>query len=530
MFTHPNAVYAKLFFNQHHTRHQYHQHGHTYIGSTSITIPKREYNRHAKLKQLHNNHPISAELSLRYWHSKNNLHHYSTIYLSHHDTYDQAWTYEHLRIQEWQPTLNWPYIQRHLKLKASGWQFSKHRTAFTRMSTHKRLFQRLRRRQHTIKQPHLHTSQRLHALTVLRELSKHTLSSFQTSTAIRSGKYTDLEIYAFRRMAASLEEPDRSRVLHLLHSALSFRNLTPPKANKPFTIPFLSHSTFSSSTEKWLRTLIQHHMHHVIPFHPPTTKLREAAHKTLRSRLYNHKRWEELFSTHPTAADMPCSCHHMHTLLRPNHTPPLYDGHYVLTLEDLQLPSHLELFLQANMNSTFFPTKTQYFQHFEQQLTYWLRHHGLPTALHQHSLPFLHQQWKQHIDNLLYTPRFTSRNVTQLQQFLTDKLVLHHADHELQNLRLFCPQHYFHGCLTTWNTPQLFLPLPDLTAQQLHQFLTQSFPASIRKAYPWGFRAKFYTPHGVVSSNKRNPGERVEQSSAISDPSQAHYYEPPPKH
>ena len=178
MFTHPNAVYAKLFFNQHHTRHQYHQHGHTYIGSTSITIPKREYNRHAKLKQLHNNHPISAELSLRYWHSKNNLHHYSTIYLSHHDTYDQAWTYEHLRIQEWQPTLNWPYIQRHLKLKASGWQFSKHRTNFTRMSTHKRLFQRLRRRQHTIKQPHLHTSQRLHALTVLRELSKHTLSSF----------------------------------------------------------------------------------------------------------------------------------------------------------------------------------------------------------------------------------------------------------------------------------------------------------------------------------------------------------------
>ena len=67
--------------NQHPTAHQYHQHGHTYIGSTSISIPKREYNRHAKLKQLQNNHPISAELSLRYWHSKQNLHDYSTIYL-----------------------------------------------------------------------------------------------------------------------------------------------------------------------------------------------------------------------------------------------------------------------------------------------------------------------------------------------------------------------------------------------------------------------------------------------------------------
>ena len=167
-----NAVYAKLLFNQHHSHHQYHQHGHTYIGSTSIGIPKREYNRHAKLKQLHNNHPISAELSLRYWHSQNTLHQYSTIYLSHHDTYDQAWTYEHLRIQDWQPTLNWPYIQRHLHLKASGCQFAKHRTQFTRMATHKRLFQQLRRRQRTIKQPNLHTSERLHVLTVLRELSK----------------------------------------------------------------------------------------------------------------------------------------------------------------------------------------------------------------------------------------------------------------------------------------------------------------------------------------------------------------------
>ena len=173
------------------------------------------------------------------------------------------------------------------------------------MATHKRLFQRLRRRQKTIKQPNLHTSQRLHALTVLRELSKHTRSFFETSTAIRSGKYTDLEIYAFRRMAASLEEPDRSRVLHLIHSALTFRNLTTPKTNKPLTIPFLAHSIFLSDTEKWLRTLVQHHIHHVIPFHPPTKKLREAAHKTVRSRLYNHKQWADHFTTQPSANNMP---------------------------------------------------------------------------------------------------------------------------------------------------------------------------------------------------------------------------------
>ena len=90
----------------------------------------------------------------------------------------------------------------------------------------------------------------------------------------------------------------------------------------------------------------------------------------------------------------------MHSLLRPNHTPPLHDGHYVLTLDDLQLPSHLQIFLQANMNSTFFPTKTQYFQLFQQQLhsmvtTPWSTHRPLPTQL-TFSTPTMETTHRQH--------------------------------------------------------------------------------------------------------------------------------------
>ena len=86
----------------HHTC--YHQHGHFYIGSTGIGIPHREHNRRAKLKQLQNNIPISAELSLRYWHSHNYIHHFTPIQLSSHDTYDQAWIQEHYLISNWMPT------------------------------------------------------------------------------------------------------------------------------------------------------------------------------------------------------------------------------------------------------------------------------------------------------------------------------------------------------------------------------------------------------------------------------------------
>lgn len=51
------------------------------------------------------NTPISAELSLRYWHSTGTITNYSTIHISTHADYDQAWIPEHLYISNWQPTL-----------------------------------------------------------------------------------------------------------------------------------------------------------------------------------------------------------------------------------------------------------------------------------------------------------------------------------------------------------------------------------------------------------------------------------------
>ena len=40
-------------------------------------------------------------------------------------------------------------------------------------------------------------------------------------------------------MAANLEEPGRSRSLHIIHQALQDRNQTPPRPNIPLTVPFL---------------------------------------------------------------------------------------------------------------------------------------------------------------------------------------------------------------------------------------------------------------------------------------------------
>ena len=84
------------------------------------------------------------------------------------------------------------------------------------------------------------------------------------------------------------------------------------------------------------------------------------------------------------------------------------------------------------MNSTFYPTRARYFLTFQTAFQKWLRLEGLAVSLTQHLEPFLQHQWHLHIAHLKQHPHFTARLVRQLQAFLRDPVVLHHADHELQ--------------------------------------------------------------------------------------------------
>ena len=95
---------------------------------------------------------------------------------------------------------------------------------------------------------------------------------------------------------------------------------------------------------------------------------------------------------------------------------------------------------------------------------------------------------------LHHEDRFTARSVKKLQEFLGDKVALHHADHELQHLRIFCPHIYFRGCLATWQSPELFQPLPDDTDQTISNIIQHTYPAHLRQKYKWGFNTKFKMP------------------------------------
>ena len=133
----------------------------------------------------------------------------------------------------------------------------------------------------------------------------------------------------------------------------------------------------------------------------------------LRSRLRSHRRWETLLGSPPDIDHLPCGCDHLRSLLQPTFDDATGD-HLIVTFADLQLPVHLRRFLNAHMNSTFFPTKQRYFDSFRRNFVKWLRHHGLPTTLSHHADSFLTIQWNHHNLQLHHEDRFTARSIKQL--------------------------------------------------------------------------------------------------------------------
>ena len=99
-----------------------------------------------------------------------------------------------------------------------------------------------------------------------------------------------------------------------------------------------------------------HAPRHSIPFHPPTTKLREAAHKTLRSRLQSQTLGRTFINTAFSCRYAMRLHPHAHlTATQPHTTTPRWPLRAHTRRPPATEPS--SIILQANMNSTFFPRK-----------------------------------------------------------------------------------------------------------------------------------------------------------------------------
>ena len=431
------VTYLKMQFNlPNSTSLSYKQAGRFYIGSTSIGMAKREFNRMAKYRLAKDGTPVHVELAVKYWSRRSDFSNFTAIPIASFSTYQEAWIFEHLLISRWQPPLNHPFITKILTLKASGWlvQYKKHSQTFPSIPQGNRLFQRLRRRLITKGVPPSIHCKQAQAWNILFELTSPGRLSFDTATTLRSGKFDDWEIYVLYRLCNHLEQPARGRARKLLASAMKFRNMTIPKLNRPATMPFLAHSE------------IKH-------FDP---------------------------SIH---------CFGVHQ-------------HVAVGIHELNLPSKLRIFETANASSTLFPSFAQFQNMWHEQLQYWTKYHGCPPFSHRDLQAELLRQWTAHTKELQTNSRFSFHNIKHLLQWLPPNVVIHHADHEIHRITLFCPSFYFESACRTWDDPELFSRFPG-NEEDAQKLIATALTPSLQNRYRWGINTSSTLPHGFVHLKRK---------------------------
>ena len=489
-----NTVYIKSPAEVTTTSHKFIQRQMFYIGSTKVDLCHREYNRHTQLNRYKQGKAIQVELAIRWWASQNNYSQFTTIAIKQFSTYAEAWTYEHAVIQQLEAPLNFPLVARFLTRNAFRYFYKPDKRSIQGINSRYRLFARFRRRLNTKdKDYHTLAELRMDTWKIMYNLASFTKQRFETSKQLGSGAYTNTMIYSFIRLTSYIEEPERSRIRSELKRIAKFRNMTwPMQTQKPFQIPLLSQPNFSKRMKRWIKRFLRTRKELAIPFHLPKCTIREGAHPKVADALYNPFAWEDYDLLQPKK--LPCSCHN--TLK--NH-PELehIDGHICGTLDQLRLPPDLQILRHINSYSTVFPTKEQYFTEVTKTLQKWLQKHGFPSHDIGTFTTFLQELWTDHLQTMDTTPRLTMDHIHTLKRFLGKDIVIHHADHQNQNARLFCPQLYFQGCANTWQDPQLFTQMtcsPQEALQRVHFLAT----GALQKSYKWGINWGASLPQGFI--------------------------------
>ena len=100
-----------------------------YVGSTAVGAAKRHLNRMAVYRRLNRTEFVDAELSSRYWASRDNLFQFVLVPLRSYENHQLAWVTEHELIAQWQTPLNYPRAMALIKKTALGFRISSERRA-----------------------------------------------------------------------------------------------------------------------------------------------------------------------------------------------------------------------------------------------------------------------------------------------------------------------------------------------------------------------------------------------------------------
>ena len=486
-FTQPCCVYVKVPVHNMPRKLQI-ENKHWYIGSTSLTLSKREWNRQAKIRQCQQGLHAKYEPAVRFWSCKDNYHEFATVKLVQCTDYRQAWNFEHQLIGIFQPLLNAPFVNRLLRTTATHIDMNKKSRHIPVNHMGKRLLRRVR-----LMLQAKFTNCNVRALTLHRgfdllwQSAQTNRWQFEAQKTLRSNMLDNIELYAIWRLTNHLEQPYRSICRNQLKSAFDFRNLVVPKENKPLHIPALADPDFASEARRFLKRFISDNRFSAIPLHLPSATVRAYSVHSLERLLWNHKQMRQ-----------DCTCAQ---LSRQFPGLPLAGGHFwadAVTLAKY-LPKDLAYFLPFSCKTPVFPGFHDFQRHIAKNIRSWLRHHSFPEHLETAFHVLITTLWGKHLQCLRSRRPcpLHFRRVHFLKETFLKHFTVHCQDHQASHLTFFCPRLYFESSYRTWRDPEVFGVSPH--ANEVHrQLLLQAVPKSFWQKYPWGIDKNASLPYGYV--------------------------------
>ncbi|CAE7328151.1 tauD, partial [Symbiodinium sp. KB8] len=476
-----------------------------YIGSTNLTVAKREYNRVAKLKQLQQLNLPKTEIAIRYWHDKQNYEHFSTLLLSQHQEYIDTWAEEHCLNQRWQPKLNYPFVTTELVKKAHGSVPARQQPHLQKPpdTLAKQLFKKIRRRlQLQGQQQQLLNTLPKQAQSTPSPATPSRNTMHPVSLELRSGKHDNETVTLLYRLANHMEQPWRSKARARLRRVLTFRNATVPKYNMPLKIPFLAHNDFKRNVE-FITKLIRQHRHVLTPYHLPTKTIQEMPHPALNKVLWNHMCQVTTQGRHWKPE--PCKCKEF---LQEHPRAEHHEGHVATGLETLEFrkgQSNLgDVFANIGACNAFFPSKRRLHEQKLNQLRGWLRHHLFPNddPIMDSFTSFFEEQWTRHKEQQRQEPRLTHRLIKHLVSSLPRSYIIHNEDHANAHLMIYCPNVYNQAAFNTWMDKKMFLLL-DKSPDNVKADMERQTPAAGRKNYKKLLDYNKPIPYGYIMMKRK---------------------------
>ena len=502
-FTKPCAVYIELKFpklNEAGYAQTSRDASFCYVGSTNITVAKREYNRVAKLRQLQN--LKLPEIAIRYWRDANNYKQFSTVLLSQHEEYIDAWAEEHCLIQHWQPKLNYPFVTKELVKKAHGLVPKKQQPHIQRPpdTIGKQLFKKLRRRVQGQNRRLINILIK-HAQfwKLLYAISSDTKQKYDASRELRSGKHGNETVTLLFRLANHMEQPWRSKARARLRLVLQFRNASVPKFNLPIKIPFWAHPSHKANVKKFLGDLIRKHIKTLIPYHLPTKTVQELPHPSLTKVLWNHKRKVTDLGRHWRQQE--CSCI---KFAKQHPRAQLHEGHIATGMETLSMPPSLAILSNVGGSNAFFPSKRRLQEQFMDSFRRWITHHQFPRdqRILDEFQELCQQEWTLHTKQLQQEPRLTHKIIKHIISLPPDEYIVHNEDHANAHLMVCCPNIYNNAAYNTW-MGKATLHLLDKTPHQIKVEMRHNKPKQVSKHYSKLLSLDKPLPYGYIMMKRK---------------------------